>query len=494
MQQTKKSFLKNLAGFSTTAWVSFIISFMATPISTRLFPAAELGKVGLFSTYASLFASFCYLGLDQAFVRFFREPPARSSRQGMFTFCIATSLGFSLISSLVMFLGWQSISGLVVGDADLSIFIALAVFSFCLIMFRYLSLTYRMEQNAKLYTIQGVAYALITKVVYLFVGFNSAEGKTAILFLTLLMAVFAGVCIFFQRNRFDVHFAAQVDKPFLRDMAGYAAPLVPLSIITWLNTSISQIALSQLESFGSAGIYQSALGLASTVNIIQTGFNTYWTPYVYENYKNDNKRRFFTVHRLMACLLTLFGLCMALFQAPVFLLLGKAYRESVIFFPFLFLSPICYCLSETTGMGIGISKKTHWNTIVFLASVLTNLGLSLWLIPLMGATGAAIASAAAAIVSLVFRTLVGEKYYKAIYDYRYVAYTVGLTLVASFGNLLLAKQPLPKYILLSGTLLLALVLYRKEIKTLWQTALQVLKEGKKALTRRTSTPTDGGNA
>jgi hypothetical protein len=38
--------------------------------------------------------------------------------------------------------------------------------------------------------------------------------------------------------------------------------------------------------FGELGIYSMAVGLASTVNIIQAGFNVYWAPYVYGNYKN----------------------------------------------------------------------------------------------------------------------------------------------------------------------------------------------------------------
>ena len=135
-------------------------------------------------------------------------------------------------------------------------------------------------------------------------------------------------------------------------------------------------------------IYSSALGLAATINIIQTGFNTYWAPYVLENYDSQTGR-FYTVHRMMACLLCLFGLALALFQTPVFLLIGKSYRSSSIFFPFLFLSPICYCLGETTDMGITISKKTYWTTIIFFVSSVLNILLCMLFIPKLGMVGAA---------------------------------------------------------------------------------------------------------
>lgn len=484
MEQTKKHFLKNMVGFSMTAWISFVIGFIASPISTRLFVPEELGKINYFNTYASLFASICYLGLDQAFVRFYREPPGRSTRAGMFTFCAATSLGFSVLSSAALFLGWRGISAQVAGEADVSIFLCLCLFSLCSVLFRYLSLSYRMEQNAKLYTLQGVLYVLVTKIAYLAVGFGNAQGKAAILALTALTGLFTLVFVVIQRRRFDPGFAAQVDRPFVREMALYAAPLIPMTLISWLNSSVSQIILRQLMGLAAIGIYTSALTLASTVNIIQTGFNTYWAPYVYENYQSGNKRRFFTVHRLMACALTLFALGVTLLQDPVFLLLGPKYRSSVVFFPFLFLSPICYCLSETTGMGIGIAKKTYWNTLIFLVSVALNLGVSVLLIPALGELGAALASAAAAVAFLLLRTWAGERYYKAIYDYRYLAYALGLLLLSSFGNWLLRPYPLAHYGLLAGAFALGCFLFRKEAATLWRTAMQVLREGQKALSRR----------
>lgn len=353
-----------------------------------------------------------------------------------------------------------------------------------MVLFRYLSLSYRMEQNAWLYTIQGVLYVLVTKIAYLAVGFGNAQGKAAILALTGLAGLFTFVFVLIQRRRFDPHFAAEVDKPFLREVALYAAPLIPMTLISWLNSSVSQLILRQLMGFAAIGIYTSALALASTVNIIQTGFNTYWAPYVYENYQNDNKSRFFTVHRLMACALTLFALGVTLLQDPVFLLLGAKYRSSVVFFPFLFLSPICYCLSETTGMGVSIAKKTYWSTLIFLVCVVLNIGLSILLISPLGEIGAALAAAAAAIAFLLLRTWAGEQYYKAIHDYRYLAYTLGLILTAAFGNWLLRPYPLLHYGLLLGVFALACFLFRREVAVLWRTAWQVLREGKAALGRR----------
>ena len=472
MEQSKMKFLKNMVGFSMVTWISFVLGFIASPIATRLFPTEEMGRLNQFTNYATLFSSICYLGMDQAFVRFFRETPGKMTRKTLFTFCTLVPLAFCLLVTLALGLFWQSVSAEIVGQPDMSVYVCLAVYSFSLVVYRFLALSYRMEQNALWYTIQGVLHVLLTKIAYLAVGFSHPVGKAAMLSLTALMGVFTLVFVFVQRKRFDAAFLKQTDRKSAAAIGMLALPLVPLSLLSWLNSSISPVILKHLMGYSATGIYTSALGLASTINIIQTGFNTYWAPYVLENYQGDDSRRFYTVHRLMACMLTLFGLGITILQTPVFMLLGKAYRSSVVFFPFLFMSPICYCLGETTGMGILISKKTYWTTIIFLFSAAANIALCFVFIPMMGMAGAALASAASAVLTLLLRSGVGERYYKVLESWKYLAYTIALMAVASFGNLWLTGAA--KYALLVGVLAAACLLFRSEICTLWKAAGQIL--------------------
>jgi O-antigen/teichoic acid export membrane protein len=491
MEQTKKSFLKNVVGFSLNTWISFVLGFVASMIMTRLFSTTEYGKLNLFSTYVALFSATCYLGLDQAYVRFYREPPGKSDRTSMLTFCTVTSLSFAAVTALLSLFAWRSVSFLVMKQPDLGVFVCMAVYGFCQVQFRFLSLSYRMEQNARLYTIQGVLQVILTKLAYLAIAFQSATAKPAIVLLTVLMGAFTLVFTLIQRRRFNPRFYRKTDSAFVHTVGTFAAPLIPMAMMSWLNSSISLVILDNMMSKSAVGIYTSALGLASTVNVIQTGFNAYWAPYVYEHYHGEDKGRFYTVHRLMACLLTGFGLTMTLLQAPVYLLLGHSFRSSSVYFPFLFLAPICYCLGETAGMGIGISKKSYWNTLIFLVSSLMNLGLSLLLIPTLRDAGAAIAAAVAAVAALTMRTGIGEKYFRAIASYRYLIYTVGLMAAASLANYLLRDQAGVKYLCLLLIYGLALYLFRGEIKTLWRTGQQTLREGAGALKRRAAKTTDG---
>ena len=193
MSNQKNAFLKNMIGFSMVTWISFALGFLSSPIATRLFEPAELGKVNMFFSYTALMGSVCYLGLDQVFVRFFREPPAGRSKTTLLSFC----LGIAVLASLLLTAGlcffWKRLSIGVSGEPSVGIFICLCIFSLSQILFRFLSLCYRMEQNALMYTVQGVLHIFITKLAYLSMGFATGKGEHAIVLLTVLMALFCGV-------------------------------------------------------------------------------------------------------------------------------------------------------------------------------------------------------------------------------------------------------------------------------------------------------------
>lgn len=103
---------------------------------------------------------------------------------------------------------------------------------------------------------------------------------------------------------------------------------------------------------------------------------------------------------------------------------------------------------------------------------MVNVVLCFAFIPLLGMAGAALASATSAVLTLLLRTYVGERYYKVLESYRYLLYTIGLMALASFGNLWLAG--VVKYVLLIAVFIVACLLYRRELRTLWTSAMQIV--------------------
>lgn len=462
MAETGKSFIKKFVGFSMVTWVSFGLNFLTAPIATRLFAPDVLGKINIFNTYSNLFGILILIGLDQAFARFYLERPNNRSIGYLFTFCFGIT--YALLSGFIILsipfrriISWELFE-----ETDSLLLILFFLSVFCSSTLRYLNLSYRMEQNIKMYTIQGILMTLVSKVLYLGVGFWDASYRPALIVLTISHVVLAVIFLLIQKSRFEK--IREFDKVFSSEMFKYALPLIPVSVLMWANTSIPQIVMQKTMDYNTIGIFTSAVALANIILIIQAGFNTFWVPYTYENYKTQTGQ-FYKVHRYLLCVLTVSALLLVLSQDIIFLLLGEKYREAKLFFPFLILGPVCYIIGETTGIGIDISKKTYFNIVVFGGSVIANILCCMILRQPYGVSGIAMAVAFAGVIAMCIKTAVGQKYYKSVNSYKYIFISVGLIVTSAFITLYM-QIILWKIILLFSLFILSAILFRKEITEL----------------------------
>lgn len=472
MAETGKSFIKKFVGFSIVTWVSFALSFLTAPISTRLFAPDVLGKINIFNTYTSLFGILILIGLDQAFARFYLERPNNRTIGYLFTFCFGIT--YSLLSVVVILsLPFRSLLSWELFEETDNLLLYLFFFSvFSSSTLRYLNLSYRMEKNIKMYTIQGILMTLVSKVLYLGVGFWDPSYKPALIALTVSHFALAITFLFIQHKRFER--PRDFDKQFASEMFKFAIPLIPVSILMWANHSIPQIVMQKTMDYYSIGIYTSAAALAGIINIIQAGFNTFWLPYTYENYK-EQTGQFDKVHRYLVCVLAFFALLLVLSQDVIFLLLGEKYRAAKSFFPFLILGPVCYIIGETTGLGIDLSKKTYLNIVVFSSSVAVNILLCIVLRIPLGVPGIAMANALAGITAMTLKTYYGQKNYRAVHSYKPMILCISFIALSAFITLY-SKNIVLRLVLLGMVLVFALLTYRKEIKELTAYAISFVKK------------------
>lgn len=475
MAESGQTFIKKFVGFSLVTWVSFILSFFTAPISTRLFDPAVLGKINIFNTYSSLVSTLILIGLDQAYVRFFNEVPGGKTRKYLFTFCFAVTYAVFFIF-VVLAIPFRDFLSFKLFEETDNFLLFLFFFSVATTSaLRYLNLSYRMEQNVKMYTIQGILMTLVSKVLYLGVGFWDASYKPALVVLVISHFILAVVFLFIQKKRF-CSMIEGIDKAFNREVFKFAIPLMPVCIVVWANSAIPQLVLQHYLDFSSVGIFASATALASVILVVQQGFNTFWVPYLYENYKTQ-EGQFFKVHKYLICALTVFALLLVTSQDVVFLLLGPKYRAAKAFFPFLILTPVCYSIGETTGMGIGIAKKTGYSLMISIISVLLNLVLCVILQKWFGITGVAIACAISAVVSMVIRTYIGERFYKAITSYKFIVFSIAS--ITTSAILTACVDSIYIRVTLLGILLVcSIFFFRKEMVELYGYGMNFLRSFK----------------
>ena len=76
--------------------------------------------------------------------------------------------------------------------------------------------------------------------------------------------------------------------------------------------------------------------------------------------------------------------------------------------------PLFYTLTEVTGIGLNVVKKTWLITAVNIAAFLLNFGLLYWLVPLLGARGAAMASATSFWVFMLIKTELSSRMWQKL--------------------------------------------------------------------------------
>ncbi|HAM64160.1 MAG: hypothetical protein A2Y20_01255 [Firmicutes bacterium GWF2_51_9] len=453
------SFIKNVIGFSIPTWISFVISFLSTPIITRLFVPAEMGRINLFSTILNLLMLITFLGFDQAFVRFYKELPGKYTKNEFFTFALSSSLIFGILVSTVVLVMSDFFSLQISGTENFLISACLSVSVITNIILKYLNVYSRMERNIVLYSIQTISITIVGKIFFVIVALWNPSHENAIIALTLGYLVLSVVFSLVKKEAFAK--ITYFDKSSAISLAKFGIPLIPVTVLAWMNNSIPQFMLKEFVDYSAIGIYTNAVAIANTMNLIQTGFSIYWIPYVYANYR-DNPKQIQKIHRYVTFLMCTAGIFLIFSQNVIYLLLGEAYRSSKIFFPFLLLSPIAFTIAETTGIGIGISKRSYLNIFSFSASTFTNISVSLYLIPRIGIHGAAISSGVAALVLLLVKTFIGEKYYVTITNYFQTLGSISTIVAATIVNYFIFSNSLLKYSLIIGLALL-LVLINKDI-------------------------------
>lgn len=409
---SKTRAIKSIFGFSIPTWINAAVGILAVPLVTRLFEPEVLGKFNLFCMYSTILYCIALAGLNQGLLRFYHEPPGRNTSGGLFRMSLTLVMVFSLIIAVIVFVFGKSFSEAIVGEDNPYIIICLVVSVLAAAILNLVNSAYRMQNKLLAYGILTISMHLCAKITFAGAALFEDKIDAAISLFTLsyvIVAIIYIVCIL--RS-----FSGQKSvwgKTETLTLLKYSLPLMPVLFIAQINTALPKIAISEYLDYAQVGIYASAFSVVSIISIVQSGINTFWAPFVFENY-SKHPQYLSSGHLIITFIMTVFGLTVVLFQDVIYLIIGPNYRSSQMFFALLLSTPIFYTLAETTGIGINISKKTYFNAIVYAASLGVTLIACFLLIPKLGLLGAAIAVAAAAFGMLIVKTIIGEKYYKIV--------------------------------------------------------------------------------
>ena len=459
------SLLVSILKYSIATVINFLIYGISLLLVAWLVDPAVWGQADIFISTSTLFMNICILGLDQSFIRFFNEPPQPLDKYSLFGACFGLSGLVLIITAVISCVFFpQQVLGIFFTEKMGNIYLAMLFLNaFMAMIGRYLNIMYRMEGSIKLYTIESVAMQFFSKMFYLVAVFINPSVENIILWFTIGMCLFA--FIFLWPNRSWVSFSPSVlFSKANRQLLPYGLALAPTAIMLWLNSLFSKIYISKTIGNGPAGVFSMVSLLSNVVAIIQAGFATFWSAFIYANYKTEQEK-IKQVHDYLTFLIVEFLCVLLAFEDVIFFFLGPEYRSGMAVFPIMLLVPVFLIIAETTVYGISIAKKPVHDTIGIGLSVVCNILFCILLAPKFGLYGVCMALAGSNIVMFAYRTVVAQMFYRSVVSYGRTMLVIAIMFVLVAGACLLNNNFVAKLAVSVGGMVVYIIIYRKQLKS-----------------------------
>ena len=395
---------RQIAGFAVGPVAGALFSLISLPVITWFFAQEDVGRIAMLQVTLGFGVLLFSLGLDQSYVREFHEVENKPAllKQAMLPGLILLVV---TLAALVSFGGTLAGWLFDVPQWHLSILVAVALLTSYIS--RFLSLVLRMNER-------GLAFSmsqLMPKMVLLcivggYVLFGAEKDLTNLVIANA--SALASVCVIYgwnTRKEWLAGLPAKLDSDQLKSMLRFGMPLILGGMAFWGLTALDKVFLRTLASFEELGLYSVSVSFAAAATILQSVFSTVWAPTVYkwasEGAGLENVQ---TVSRYILALVVLAFIMAGLLSWVVTFFLPSNYTEVQWIVVSCLGYPLLYTLSETTVVGIGISRRSSFSMLAAVSALAINLFGNWWLIPIFGAAGAAVSTCVSFWVFFFLRT------------------------------------------------------------------------------------------
>jgi len=395
---------KQIAEFAFGPIVTAVLGFISIPVIAWFYSVEDIGRLSMLNVVTSFCILLFSLGLDQAYVREYHEVDHKPVL--LKTAFVPGSILLIFTMALCL-LEPGAISKLLfaVDSTLIDILVSLCVLS--AFVSRFLSLILRMQERGLAFSMSQILpkmlfLAIIGFYVLFSLGFDLLHlliAQTASLILVTLVYGWN------TRREWIEAIGRKIDKSKLKTMLAFGMPLIIGGLASWGLMTIDRIFLRSMSTFTELGIYSVSVSAAGAVLIFKSVFTTVWVPIVYKWVAMDidpSKIDQITEH-VLATVVFIFILA-GLFSWLVTYLLPHSYERVQYIVVACISYPLFYTLSETTVIGLGITRKSVFAMYSSAIALVISVAANYFLVPVYGAAGAAVSTAIAFWAFLFCRT------------------------------------------------------------------------------------------
>jgi len=394
--------------------ISTAIPFISLPIYTRFLSPSDFGIVALFFTFGLISTGLVSLGLRSATYRYYFKFKNDTKE---FIALNSTNITFLVSTFLLSGIFLYSISEFASNymfDGKISKQIIMLSFLWGCIgyMYEYFSLLLTAQKKVKMFTMITVTMAFLnTGLTLFFIFVYSLTYMAKIYAILITHSILLAALIYKSRNYINFEFSFHKLKMSII----FSFPLIPRKIIGLTYKSFDKLMLNNYGGLSSVGHYSFGVKFATFIKFVIDAIAKAWNPFFLEkanqnteDAKNEIVSNFFR----MLFLIMFIGLGLIYFSEEMV----KSLTTSE-FYPAMYVVPVYvyYYLFDIMSL-IAINQIMHVEKLSFLlpasvVSILINIALNIFLIPKYGFIGACIATAIAALLSVLVTFYFGNKFY-----------------------------------------------------------------------------------
>lgn len=399
MAKGYKYLAKNIGLLTISNFGTKLLSFFLVPLYTSILTTVEYGTYDLFNTTVSVLVPLLTVNIQEAVLRFAIDKD--NNKKGIFTM----SVKFLLIGyvPLSVFIIINHIYGIIPILKEYSLIFF--VMYFFLAASGIISSFARGMDHVLDVSIAGILSsavmisANIVTLVFLKWGlvgyFLSHIFGTAVQSIYLFVRIKAWKFIDIKSNY----------KKLQSDMFAYSKPLIANSIAWLVNNMSDRYVVTMFLGLAENGVYSVGYKIPTILNVFQTIFNQAWSLSAVREFDSEDKDGFFSnLYNVYGCFMVVVCSVLIMLDKPLAkLLYAKEFYVAWRYVPFLTMAIVFGALSGVTGgvfTAVKDSKTLAKSTVI---GALVNTVMNFMLVPVIGAIGAAIATAVSFIVVWLMR-------------------------------------------------------------------------------------------
>ncbi len=422
-----KELTKDTAIYGISTMVGRFLNFILVPLYTNIFPPAEYGIIQLIYAYIAILNIVFIYGLDSAFLKFASFKDIGDDKDNFSTPYIAIFISSLLISFLIIINSEAIGTSLSVPlEYHYLIYLAIAIlFLDANAVIPFLKL--RLERKAKIFSLYRIVNISVNIILNIYLILILHWGIEAIVVSNLIASA---VSLLLVSATILKNFKPKFHLLLFKRMLKFGLPFLPAGFAVMLVQVIDVPILEKLTDLKTVGIYKANYKLGIFMMLYVSMFQFAWQPFFLQNAKEPNAKEMFSkvltyftlVGSVMLVLLSLFITDLAKIQIAGFSLIGSPYWAGLNIVPIVLLAYLINGMYSVFSAGIYIEEKSIYVPFITGAGALVNIATNFLLIPVLGITGAAIATLASYFVMALGYYYVTQKFYKVKYELKRIGH------------------------------------------------------------------------